>query len=53
MEHAAANGAKKLTIVSNSVLGAAMGLYAKARFKEVPVDNFEYERVNIQFELEL
>lgn len=53
MEHAAANGAKKLTIVSNSVLGAAMGLYAKAGFKEVPVDDFEYERVNIQFELEL
>ena len=53
MEHAAANGAKKLTIVSNSVLGAAMELYAKAGFKEVPVDNFEYERVNIQFELEL
>lgn len=53
MEHSAANGAKKLTIVSNSVLGAAMELYAKAGFKEVPVDNFEYERVNIQFELEL
>lgn len=50
MDYAKEHGAKKLMIVSNTVLSAAMHLYAKAGFKEVPVDNMEYERVNIQLE---
>lgn len=53
IDHARAHGAKKLMIVSNTVLGAAMHLYAKMGFREVPIDNQEYERVNIQLELPL
>ncbi|HIQ99063.1 MAG TPA: GNAT family N-acetyltransferase [Candidatus Scybalocola faecavium] len=51
MDYAKEHGAKKLMIVSNTVLSAAMHLYAKAGFKEVPVDYMEYDRVNIQLEL--
>ncbi|MCM1283774.1 MAG: GNAT family N-acetyltransferase [Muribaculaceae bacterium] len=51
MDYAKKHGARKLMIVSNSILSAAMHLYARAGFKEVPVDNMEYERVNIQLEL--
>ncbi len=51
MDYAKEHGAKKLMIVSNTVLSAAMKLYAKVGFKEVPVDNMEYDRVNIQLEL--
>ncbi|MCM1425177.1 MAG: GNAT family N-acetyltransferase [Eubacterium sp.] len=51
MDYAKEHGAKKLMIVSNNILSAAMHLYAKAGFKEVPIDNMEYERVNIQLEL--
>lgn len=51
MDHAKAHGAKKLMIVSNTVLSAAMHLYKKVGFKEVPIDNMEYERVNIQLEM--
>ena len=38
---------------SNTVLLSAMHLYAKAGFKEVAIDNMEYERVNIQLERNL
>ncbi|MCD2492990.1 GNAT family N-acetyltransferase [Lacrimispora sp. NSJ-141] len=51
IDYAKEHGAEKLMIVSNTVLSAAMHLYAKAGFKEVPIDNMEYERVNIQLEL--
>ena len=53
MDYAKKHGAKKLMIVSNTILSAAMHLYAKAGFKEVPIDNREYERVNIQLELNI
>lgn len=53
MEHAKEHGARKLMIVSNTILSAAMHLYAKAGFKEVPIDNMEYERVNIQLEMDV
>lgn len=53
MDFAKEQGAKKLMIVSNTVLSAAMFLYAKVGFKEVPIDNMEYERVNIQLELNI
>lgn len=53
MDYAKEHGAKKLMIVSNTVLSAAMHLYAKVGFKEVPIDNMEYERVNIQLERQL
>lgn len=50
MDYAKEHGANKLMIVSNSILSAAMHLYSKVGFKEVPIDNMEYERVNIQLE---
>lgn len=50
VDYAKEHGAEKLMIVTNTVLSAALHLYAKAGFKEVPVDHMEYERVNIQFE---
>ena len=50
MNYAKDHGARKLLIVSNKILSAAMHLYAKAGFKEVPIDYMEYERVNIQLE---
>ena len=53
MDYAKEHDAKKLMIVSNTILSAAMHLYTKAGFKEVPIDNMEYERVNIQLELNL
>lgn len=53
IEYAKEHKAKKLMIVSNTVLSSAMHLYAKCGFKEVPIDNMEYERVNIQLELDL
>lgn len=53
MDYAKEHGANKLMIVSNSILSAAMHLYSKAGFKEVPIDNIEYERVNIQLELNI
>lgn len=53
MAYAKEHKARKLMIVSNTVLSSAMHLYAKFGFKEVPIDNMEYERVNIQLELNL
>lgn len=52
MDYAKEHDAKKLMIVSNRILSPAMHLYAKVGFKEVPIDNMEYERVNIQLELD-
>lgn len=51
MNYAKDHGAVKLMIVTNTVLSAAMHLYTKVGFKEVPIDNMEYERVNIQLEM--
>lgn len=51
MNYAKEHGAKKLMIVTNTILSAAMHLYTKFGFQEVPIDNMEYERVNIQLEL--
>ena len=53
MAYAAAHGAKKLTVLSNRSLTAAMGLYAKVGFRETPVTHGEYARVNVQFEREV
>ena len=53
INYAKERNAEKLIIVSNSILKAAMHLYEKIGFREVPIDNMEYERVNIQFELKL
>lgn len=53
MNYAKEHGAKKLMIVTNTILSAAMHLYNKFGFQEVPIDNMEYERVNIQLELSI
>lgn len=51
INYAKEHGAVKLMIVTNTILSAAMHLYTKVGFKEVLVDNMEYERVNIQLEM--
>ena len=53
IDYAKEQGANKLTIVSNRILSAAMHIYEKFGFNEVPIDNMEYERVNIQLELNI
>ena len=53
MQYAAAHGAKKLMIVSHTVLQDAVRLYRKMGFEEVPVTDRQFERVNIQFERRL
>ena len=46
---------EKLLIVSNTKCHAALSLYRKAGFKEIPVDKsfFKYDRGNIAFEMYL
>lgn len=50
MNYAKNRGAKKLLIVTNTILSAAMHLYEKVGFREVPIDEIGYERVDIQLE---
>lgn len=51
LEYAAANGAKRIIIVSNTILKPALHIYKKFGFKEIPMDNtHHYERENIQLE---
>lgn len=51
MEYAAAHGAKRLFILSNSRLKAALHIYQKYGFREVKLENYEYVRGDIAFEL--
>ena len=44
-------GARKLTIISNTVLDAAMQLYRGRGFREVPLTDGTYARGNIAFEM--
>lgn len=44
------HGAKKLFILSNSKLETAIHIYHKYGFKEIKLDNYEYERGDIAFE---
>lgn len=51
MDHAINNGAKRLVIISNSILKPALHIYEKFGFKEIPVDKtHNYQRADIQFE---
>lgn len=50
MDYAAAHGADRLYIESNSKLEAAMHLYRKFGFQEIPLNSREYARGNIAFE---
>lgn len=44
------HGAKRLFILSNSRLKAAIHIYEKFGFKEIKLNNYEYERGDIAFE---
>lgn len=50
MDYAAAQGARRLLIISNSRLKPALHLYRKHGFHEIPLVNTEYERADIAFE---
>lgn len=51
MDYAAAHGAKRLFILSNSRLKAALHIYQKYGFQEVKLENYEYARGDVAFEL--
>jgi N-acetylglutamate synthase-like GNAT family acetyltransferase/DNA-binding MarR family transcriptional regulator len=44
-------GAKRLWLESNTKLAAALAVYAKFGFKEIPIDSSPYSRANIRMEL--
>lgn len=51
MNYAMNHGAKRLVIISNSILKPALHIYEKFGFKEIPVDKtHNYQRADIQFE---
>lgn len=50
MQWAAAHGAKRLFILSNSKLKPAIHIYEKYGFKEIKLDDYEYIRGDIAFE---
>ncbi|MCD8040704.1 MAG: GNAT family N-acetyltransferase [Clostridia bacterium] len=50
MDWATGHGAKRLFIISNSVLKAALHIYKKFGFKEIALNDYEYVRGNIAFE---
>lgn len=50
MNWAENHGAKRLFILSNSRLKAAMHIYDKFGFNEIKLEDYEYERGNIAFE---
>lgn len=45
--------AEKIILYSNTKLEPAIHLYRKFGFKEVPLDNSEYERANIKMEINI
>lgn len=51
MKYVIDHGAKKLFILSNSRLKAALHIYPKHGFKEIKLKDYEYERGDITFEL--
>lgn len=50
MNWAIQHGAKRLFILSNSSLKAAVHIYEKYGFREIKLDDYEYERGDIAFE---
>ncbi|WOO42753.1 GNAT family N-acetyltransferase [Rubellicoccus peritrichatus] len=54
LQHARDLGAKKLLIISNTIMESAIHLYRKYGFVEIPLpDSQEYDRANIAMELSL
>lgn len=50
MDWALSHGARRLFILTNSRLKAAMHIYEKFGFNEVKLDDYEYDRGDIAFE---
>lgn len=50
LQWAIGHGAKRLFIISNSRLKPAIHIYEKYGFKEIKLDDYEYDRGNIAFE---
>lgn len=50
MKWAEDHGAKRLFIISNSKLKAALHIYYKYGFQEIKLDDYEYVRGDIAFE---
>ncbi len=53
MNWALNKGVKRLFIISNSKLKPALHIYKKFGFKEIKLDNYEYERGDIAFEYKI
>jgi putative acetyltransferase len=53
IERARGMGARRLYLESNSKLGAALGLYRKVGFADVPATGTEYARVDVFMGMEL
>lgn len=53
IQFAKLNNAKKIFLVSNRILKPALNLYSKYNFVEVPMDETDYDRADIQMELTL
>lgn len=53
MDWAAKAGAEKIYIISNKKLNAALHIYKKFGFKEIPLNDSRYKRGDIAFEYEI
>lgn len=53
IDFAKEKNAKKIFLVSNRILKPALNLYSKYGFIEVPMDETDYDRADIQMELNL
>ena len=53
IEFAKQHNATKIFLVSNRILKPALSLYSKYNFTEVPMDETDYDRADIQMELNL
>ena len=53
IEFAKQHNAQKIFLVSNRILKPALNLYSKYNFVEVPMDETDYDRADIQMELTL
>lgn len=51
VDYAVKNGAKRIYIISNSKLKAALHIYEKFGFKQIEMGDYHYDRGNIAFEL--
>lgn len=51
LDYAVKNGAKRIYIISNSKLKAALHIYEKFAFKQIKMGDYHYERGDIAFEL--